>query len=70
MTEHHIDFELERIARITRNLPREDIEHLLFTLVCNFLEREAVYTQNITGLQAKEQHHDSTTKIKRTLNHE
>jgi alcohol dehydrogenase YqhD (iron-dependent ADH family) len=56
--ETHIDFELERIARITQHLPREDIEQLLFKLVGNFLQRESVYAQIITGLRAKEHNHD------------
>jgi hypothetical protein len=42
MTEPHIDFELERLARITQPLPRDEIEKLLFKLVANFLQREAV----------------------------
>jgi hypothetical protein len=44
MTEPHIDFELERLARITQPLPRDEIEKLLFKLVANFLQREAVLT--------------------------
>jgi hypothetical protein len=44
MTEPHIDFELERLARLTQPLPRDEIEKLLFKLVANFLQREAVLT--------------------------
>jgi hypothetical protein len=44
MTEPHIDFELEHLARITQPLTRDEIEKLLFKLVANFLQREAVLT--------------------------
>jgi hypothetical protein len=53
MTEPHVSIQLERISRITANLPRDALEKFLFKLVGNFLEREFVYSQLIETLKDK-----------------
>lgn len=38
MTEQHIGLQIERISRITKYLPRDDLEKFLLQLAENFLE--------------------------------
>jgi hypothetical protein len=51
MTEPHISLQLERISRITKYLPRDDLENFLLTLAENFLQREVVYSQLVEILK-------------------
>jgi hypothetical protein len=51
MTDPHIAIQIERISRITANLPRDALEKFLFKLVGNFLEREFVYSQLLETLK-------------------
>jgi hypothetical protein len=37
MTQPHIGIQIERISRITKYLPREDIDQLLLKFVVNFI---------------------------------
>jgi hypothetical protein len=51
MTEPHINIQLERLSRITKYLPRNDLESFLLTLAENFLQRESFYSQLIETLK-------------------
>jgi hypothetical protein len=51
MTDPHISLQLERISRITKYLPRTDLENFLLTLTENFLQRESAYSQLVETLK-------------------
>ncbi len=48
-----IGLQVERISRITKYLPRDELEKFLLTLAQNFLERETVYAQWVKSLKSQ-----------------
>jgi hypothetical protein len=51
--EPHIGIQIERISRIAKYLPRDDLETFLLNLVENFLERENAYAQWVERLNSQ-----------------
>jgi hypothetical protein len=51
MIEPQIKLQLERISRIAKQLPRENLETFLLDLVDNFLQREAVLSKWVERLE-------------------